>query len=79
MSARERVIDAERQVRAIAAGQLQEIHCPFCGLTTPGGMEMLCCENLADIVNAVLDHLEVKQSFEIIDRVLERVQKAGLN
>ena len=79
MNAREKVLDVERQVREIVAGQRTEITCPFCGLTTPGGIDMLCCDELSEVVLAVLNHVEFKQQTEVLERVMDRVAAAGCN
>lgn len=73
MNAREKVIEAERQIRCMISGTSKEIHCPFCGEKTVKGQTLLCCENLADLVNAICDHIEVKQKLEVVDRVMDRL------
>lgn len=73
LNAREKVIEAERQIRCVIAGTSKEIHCPFCGETSTAGQELLCCENLCNVVNAVLDYVDTRANLEVVDRVMDRL------
>ena len=75
MTAREKVVAAELRIRACINGEVEGIACPFCGLTSQPSNEILCCDNLADVVNAVLDHVELKQNLELVERVGDRMAK----
>ena len=79
MTAREKVANVEQQVREIASGLRGDISCPFCGLDTPGGVEMLCCDKLADTVLAALNHVEFKRQTEILERTMDRMASARCN
>ncbi len=83
MTAREKVLEAERQVREVVAGQRGEIECPFCGLFSIRENDILCCDRMADVTHAVLDHIEHLERSEGVKRMLDRLDtmhaKAGLN
>lgn len=78
MTAREKVLNLEQQVMAIinraadVAGSTQQIICPFCGLATFYG-QVLCCNEAAEVIDAVLDHIEFKQGIERVERVMNHV------
>lgn len=99
MTAREKVVSAEQQVRALilktpfpcpdckgsckcetcdgsGAVAIAGIECPFCGEINVPAQEVLCCENLADIVNAIMDHVEVKAQLRVMENVYERLVAA---
>ena len=73
MNAREKVIEAERQIRCVISGTSKEIQCPFCGETSTSGQELLCCENLCNVVNSVLDYVDTRANLEVVDRVMDRL------
>ena len=79
MTAREKVLDVERQVREIVAGHVQELHCPFCGEVSKPEMDLLCCENAAELVLAITTRIEVGEKLNVLDRVMDRATKAGMN
>lgn len=72
MTARQKVIEAELQTRAILAGHTSQFGCPFCGVVTILNQEM-CCYEAAAIVEAVLDHIEFKSGIETVDRVMNHL------
>ncbi len=75
MTSSEKILDAEDQVREVVAGQREWIDCPFCGLHTARGQNMLCCEKLSTIVAAVLDHIDHLARVEAIERMWDRYEK----
>jgi hypothetical protein len=78
MTAVEKVKEAERQILGVIRGQCNVVQCPFCGLESEAG-QVLCCEQMADMVEIVLDTAEAKAMFEHVEQVMDRWQKAGLN
>ena len=74
MTSREKVIEAERRLRAVISGCTDSIVCPFCGLQSHPPLP-LCCYNLAELANAILDHVELKEKFKVIERVMDRLSK----
>lgn len=82
MTAREKVLEAERQVRKIVARERSEIVCPFCGLLSLPD-QMLCCDEMSTVTHAVLDHIEHLERRDGVKRMLDRLDhmkaKAGLN
>lgn len=82
MTAREKVLEAERQVREVVAGERSEIVCPYCGLLSLPN-QMLCCDEMSTVIHAVLDHIEHLERSEGVKRMLDRLDhmkaKAGLN
>ncbi len=83
MTSREKVLEAERQVREVVAGARGEIHCPFCGLFSIRENDILCCDPMAEVTHAVLDHIEHLDRSEGVKRILDRMDqmrsKAVLN
>ncbi len=81
MTAREKVLNIEQQVVAITTGEVgptgpvKQITCPFCGLVTIYG-QVLCCYECATVVEAVLDHIDFKDSMERTERVMNRLLDA---
>ena len=79
MTAKEKVLNVEAQVREIVAGERTEIFCPFCGLTTVGSVEVLCCNELSEVVLAVLNHIEFKRQTEILEQTMDRLAAVSCN
>ena len=75
MNPREKVIEAERQVRGILEGHSNVIQCPFCGLESDEENGLLCCDAMAEVSDAVLNHAEFKQQIEVVGRVMEAMDK----
>jgi hypothetical protein len=73
MTAREKVIDVDRQIHAMLAGEQTDFQCPFCNLTTSEGEGILCCDEAAEVINAILDHLEHMERCEIVERAMDRL------
>lgn len=74
MTSREKVLAAERQVREVVTGERTEILCPFCGLDTMAN-QMLCCNEMATVTNAVLDHIEHIGRTEVVERMMDRFER----
>lgn len=76
MNSREKVLDVERQLRAMISGQQEPTFtCPFCNTISNEFNELLCCQEAADTINAVLDHIDFKQAVERAEVVMEKVDK----
>lgn len=73
MTSREKVLNLEAQVRAIADGAKDCLECPFCGLGTTPETECLCCEEAAVIVDAVLEYMEHIKRADVIERAMDRL------
>lgn len=74
MTPEERLAYVERQVRAVRAGELTEITCPYCGL----GVKMdgiFCCETIYLAIDAVLERLDVNESIDFINRVTDNASR----
>lgn len=71
MTAREKVADVERQVLSMLQTGPVAFVCPFCGLTTEPGQNVLCCDNAADLIDSILDHLDFKRGCEVTNRILD--------
>ena len=69
------MIDVERQVRAVIAGEANAIRCPYCEYEwkLETGMGHACCMKMAEAVNAVLDHIEFNGEMEKLDRVMNHL------
>ena len=76
MTAREKVIMVEEQIRKMVAGEQTEFSCPFCCAITTEGNGILCCGEAAGVVLAVLDHIEHLKSCEIVEQVMNRFSAA---
>lgn len=79
MTAREKVLDAERQIRAMAESDcvITKFHCPFCELDTNLGDDqpnVLCCEEASTVVEAVLEHMNHLDRVETINRTMDRFE-----
>ncbi len=72
MNARDKVLEAERRIRAVIDGQTDQIVCPFCGLTSEPP-QPLCCNYLAELVNAIVEHVEIKDRMEVCEHVIDRL------
>jgi hypothetical protein len=77
MNSKEKVLDVERQVRAMIDGQQTDFHCPFCDLITTEGEGILCCDEAADVVTAVLDHIEHLERCEVVEQAMDRFSSGG--
>ena len=75
MTSREKVLAVERQINEIMMGQRDVLECPFCGLNSTPDNVLLCCEPAADVTNAVLGHKDFKLQMEVMDNLMERVDK----
>lgn len=76
MTGREKVLDAERQVRAMLAGEQDPTFCcPFCSVVTNEFNGMLCCNEAAEVVTAVLDHVEHIERCEVVEKTMDRLSK----
>jgi len=76
MTSRQKVLEVERQVRAIiSADEPLALVCPFCEQITEPGCDMLCCNEAAEVVDAVLNYIETEAQLEVVDRVMNRWAK----
>jgi len=97
MTAREKVISAQEQIKALVSqtpvpcpacegkgceyclltGEivLGGIHCPFCGAVSTSENGILCCENMADITDALLSAMETKEQLAAVESVYERCSR----
>lgn len=74
MTTVEKVKEAESRIRLTMAGDLDILACPFCGEQNSADTTvMLCCLPLADMVNAICDHVELKGQLKQIERVIDRL------
>ncbi|MDE2103201.1 MAG: hypothetical protein KGL39_38500 [Patescibacteria group bacterium] len=83
MTSGEKVIEVERQVRAMIAGEQEpKFTCPFCAMVSVDG-QFLCCPEAAEVISAVLDHIEHLGRCEVIERTMDHFEamkaKAALN
>ena len=76
MTAREKVLHIEQQVRAMLDGERTDFECPFCNQITAQGEGILCCDDAAEVINAILDHIEFLERAEVIDRVMDHFSDA---
>ena len=76
MTAREKVLAAEHEALEVLAGRSDRIDCPFCGIGSTPEQQLLCCYELAVVVDAVLAHVNFKTQKETVERTLERLDKA---
>ena len=68
----EKVRETEQRIRAVVAGTSDLLVCVFCGQQNAVG-QMLCCEPLAEMVNAICDHIELKDQLKAVERVMDRL------
>ena len=71
-TAREKVIEADRQIHAMLAGELSELSCPFCGQVTPINGDG-CCKEMADVIFAVLNHRQFKKQKALMEQIAEKI------
>lgn len=76
MTSRQKVLAVEAQIRNMMNGEQADFHCPFCELTTSKNEGILCCDEAAEVVNAVLDHVEHMERVEIVAKVMDRFSAA---
>lgn len=85
MTAREKVLSVEQQIRRFVNGEATEITCPYCELVWVPTSEdaYACCMKMADVMEAVLDYIETAEQLEHVDRVMNKLadmqSKAVLN
>ena len=65
-------MELERQVLLICEGKASVLVCPFCGDTSHPEQGALCCTEAAEVVDAVLDHVEFKHNMGVADRIMDR-------
>ena len=75
MTAREKVVNVETQIRAMLAGEQTDFTCPYCNADTTEGNGILCCNEAADVINVILDHIEHLEQVALVDQVFNQVQK----
>jgi hypothetical protein len=69
----QKVLEVERQVRAMVAGEQEPIlTCPFCTMVSAQG-QFLCCPEAAEVIGLVLDHMEHIERVDMIDKTLDRL------
>ena len=68
----EKLLAAEQRILDCVEGRAPDIVCPFCGLRSSPANELLCCNALADMVTAVLDHLDVKTTVNRAQQAVEQ-------
>lgn len=74
MDPEQKIADVERQVRAIRAGDLNEITCPYCGLFVK--MDgVFCCPTLTAAIDAVLERLQVNEAIDFVHRVTDNASR----
>lgn len=76
MTGRQKVLAVEAQIRMMLDGQQTKFHCPFCELVTTEGEGILCCDEAAEVVTAVLDHLDHLERCDIVDQAMSRISDA---
>lgn len=54
---------------------LSWIDCPFCDQRNTPDQTLLCCHELAELSDAIMQHLERKEMMEVMERVAERFEK----
>lgn len=77
MTAREKVLNVEFQICAMLAGEQVEFNCPFCELKTTEGEGVLCCNAAAEIVTAMMDHLEHLERCEVVEQIMEKFSESN--
>lgn len=73
MTVIEKVKEAESRIRLTMAGELDILTCPFCGEQNAPDIPLLCCTPLSDMVNAICDHVELKEQLRHVERVVDRL------
>lgn len=73
---KDKVLVLEAQIQAMLAGELKEFHCPFCETVTTEG-QMLCCDPAAEVIMAIMDHVEFKKAVELTDQIMDRFSEVG--
>lgn len=76
MTAREKILNVEAQVRLLAKGESDIFTCPFCEVETSFVLNRipdLCCDKVSDVVEAVLDFIETKEQLQLVDRAMNRL------
>ena len=73
----EKVKFAEMQIIAIANGRLDRIDCPFCGTISTPAEFLLCCDELAEMADIILDRIETGESVTHAKEVADRAVHAS--
>lgn len=76
LSPKQKVMYVEQQVRtALAGGGISvALDCPYCGEKSQvPGTGRLCCENMADVVVAILDHIKFRNEIDSIEKVMNQL------
>lgn len=76
MTALEKVRSAESQIIAVATGRADHIDCPFCQTTTTQKEMLLCCDELADMTDVILDRIETGETTAIAKEAAGRAMDA---
>lgn len=77
MTAREKILNVEQQVRSMidAGGVITDFHCPFCNLDTRlSQTDVLCCDEAAETIHAILDHVEHLERCEVVEKAMNRLE-----
>ena len=67
----DRLTKLSKQVRAMQAGKLAYLRCPYCKSDNPPGIDTLCCQLFTKALTAVLDRHAVQDQNERASRVIE--------
>lgn len=80
MTADQKIINVEAQIRAILRGATNCLNCPYCGdqnFPAPEGEpeSPMCCPDMAQTVNAVTDKLQSNELLDAADRISQNAAK----
>lgn len=73
MTSREKILNVEQQVRAMLRTGPAAFECPFCGLTTEPNQDVLCCDAAANVLEAIVEHLEFGKAIRTAEQAMDRL------
>ena len=82
MTAEQKIINVEAQIRAMLRSETNTLNCPYCNsqnFPPPDGVESaLCCPDLAQTVNAVSDKLQSDELLDAADRIAQKASHQAI-
>lgn len=72
LAAYERIKTIEKQVRELRMGMTDALRCPYCEMFNIEGDD-ICCPTFMHALDAVLQRMEISESFEHADQIAQKV------
>ena len=80
MTAKQKIVNVEAQIRAVLRASTNILNCPWCGAQNkePASAEQalpLCCADMALAVNAISDKLQSDELLDAADHISQNAAK----